>query len=460
MSIARRGYFPGWHSLTGMLVRTCPTCILHQRSHQRPQQAGLKPMHEFRPMAVIHADLVGPLPEGKNSRNQRGFQYILSVVDAATRYLWLLPIRHKTAECVAATLFDEVISRVSVLSSVLTDRGGEFIGEVVECLLKRLGISHLKMSAYHPQTDAKCERTHFSVHNIISKLIDYKHEKWPDLLGVVALVYNATVHVSTGYSPHELFYSFAPSCPLDAMVSTPASEPASNADEFALQTFERLQEATAFVWQFTGKGMQRMKQRYDVSVRPQSYDVGEKVLLYNPQKQKGQFAKWQTVWSGPYAVVKKLNDCNYSVKKGRGRPAVVHVDRMRKLPTSPDAESGERPLKDECPKTAESQSTNQIDENVSEGTNTHCVDSSSHADSVDRHAPIIHGNPDRDNVCTGGNLGNHRPKMSLSQGTDTATVTAAESAATSSEPRLASTARPARAPPARALLGTSTGLAG
>jgi len=91
-------------------------------------------------MAVIHADLVGPLPEGKNSRNQRGFQYILSVIDSATRYLWLLPICHKTAEYVAATLFDEVILRVSVPSTILTDQGGELTAEVVECLLKRLGI--------------------------------------------------------------------------------------------------------------------------------------------------------------------------------------------------------------------------------------------------------------------------------------------------------------------------------
>jgi len=458
MSLARRAYFPGWRSLTGLLVRTCPTCNLHQRSHQRPRQAGLKPIREFRPMAVIHADLVGPLSEGRNSQNQRRFQYILSVVDAATRYLWLLPIRHKTAECVAATLFDEVISRVSVPSSILTDQGGEFTGEVVECLLKRLGITHLKTSAYHPQTDAKCERTHFSMHNIISKLIDDKQDRWPDLLGVVALAYNATIHVSTGYSLHELFYSFAPSCPLDAMVSTPAPEPASNADEFALQTFERLQEATAFVRQFTGKGMQRMKQRYDVSVRPQSYAVGEKVLLYNPQKQKGRFAKWQTVWSGPYAVVKKLNDCNYSVKKGRSKPVVVHVDRMRKLPTPPDAEPAESSLLDSCPKAVEGQLTRQVDENNTEGTNTHCVDSPSHTDSVDRCTPIIHSNPDTDNVCTGGNLGNHRPEMSLSHGTDTAT--AAEFATTSREPRLASTTRPARAPSARALLGTSAGPAG
>jgi len=255
LALARRVYFPGWCLLTGMLVRNCSTCNLCQRDNQKPWQANLKPMREFRPMAVIHADLVGPLPEGKNSRGQWGFQYILSVVDSATRYLWLLPIRHKTAECVAATLFDEVISRVSVPSAILTDRGGEFLGEVVECLLKRLGISHLKTSAYHPETDAKCERIHLSIHNMITKMIDEKHKRWPDLLGTVALAYNATVHTTTGYSPHELFYYFAPSCPLEDVVSTPASDPATNADEFALQRFECLQEATAFVREYTGKNI-------------------------------------------------------------------------------------------------------------------------------------------------------------------------------------------------------------
>jgi len=262
----------------------------------------------------------------------------LSVVDSAIRYLWLLPIRHKTAECVAATLFDEVISRVSVPSTILTDQGGEFMAEVVECLLRRLGISHLRTSAYHPQTDAKCERVHFSIHNIITKLIDDKHERSPDLLGTVTLAYNATVHMSTGYSPHELFYSFAPSCPLDAMVSTPASDPLSSADEFALQVFERLQEAAAFVRYFTGKQMTRMKKYYDSSVKPVSYAEGEKVLVYNPKKKRGNFAKWAVSWHGPVVVQRKLNESNYVVRKGRGKCVVVHVNRMRKLPIPLDVE--------------------------------------------------------------------------------------------------------------------------
>jgi len=65
--------------------------------------------------------------------------------------------------------------------------------------------------------DARCKRVHFSVHNMDTKLVCDKHEKWPDLLGTVTLAYNAAVHSATGYSPPELFYSFAPACPLDAV---------------------------------------------------------------------------------------------------------------------------------------------------------------------------------------------------------------------------------------------------
>jgi len=61
----------------------------------------------------------------------------------------------------------------------------------------------------------------------------------------------------------------------------------------------------------------------------------------------------------------------------------------------------DRPSTDKCPKTAGNQPTNQVSETVTEGTNTHCVDSSSHADSVDRHATIVQAtdNPGRHDVC-------------------------------------------------------------
>jgi len=68
-----------------------------------------------------------------------------------------------------AKLFDDMISRVSVPSAILADRGSKFTREVMECVYKRLGITHLKTPVYHMQTDAKCECDHFSVHNVVNK---------------------------------------------------------------------------------------------------------------------------------------------------------------------------------------------------------------------------------------------------------------------------------------------------
>jgi len=133
-AFARCAYFPGWRPYVNLVVRNCTTCNKSQRSRQMPKQTALRPMREFRPMAVLHTDLVGPIPAGSNQKGQHGFQYILSVVDPATRYLWLIPLCNKTAETVANALYEDVIARTSVPSAILTDLGTEFTAEVLERL--------------------------------------------------------------------------------------------------------------------------------------------------------------------------------------------------------------------------------------------------------------------------------------------------------------------------------------
>jgi len=102
---------------------------------------------------------------------------------------------------------------------------------------------------------------------------------------------------------------------------------------------------------------------------------------------------------------------------------------------SHNAVLGERPLNDKCPKIAKSQSTNQVGEIITEGTNTHCVDRPSHADSVDRPKPIVQAtdNPDRCNVCPCCDPDTRDGLVSLSQSTE---VTVAESDKDAINPRV------------------------
>jgi len=88
-------------------------------------------------------------------------------------------------------------------------------------------------------------------------------------------------------------------------------EPVNNADEYALQARERLQEATRFVRSYTGKQIQRMKQNYDASVRPKRFEENDEVLLFDPVKKRGKYTKWSVTWVGPFQVKKRLNSCNY-----------------------------------------------------------------------------------------------------------------------------------------------------
>jgi len=91
LAVSSRAYFPAWRSFTHLVIRNCSVCNRLQWSKQPQKQTKLKPMTEFRPVAVLHADLVGPFPPGRNCQGQRGFQYILSVVDSATRCLSMAP---------------------------------------------------------------------------------------------------------------------------------------------------------------------------------------------------------------------------------------------------------------------------------------------------------------------------------------------------------------------------------
>ena len=133
---------------------------------------------------------------------------------------------------------------MSVPSCILPDQGNEFTGAVVQAVCDRLGIVRLHTSGYHSQTDSKAERVHFSVHNMIIKLLDGVNPAfWVDTLALTALAYNSTVHSTTEFCRHKLFYSFRPSCPLDVLVETSDKDAVHTADEYALQVAERMREA-------------------------------------------------------------------------------------------------------------------------------------------------------------------------------------------------------------------------
>jgi len=330
-AVARHAYFPGWCPYTKLIVRKCTVCNKSHRGGRMPRQTALRPMHEFRPMSVLHVDLVGPIPVGSNGKGQYGFQYILSVIDSATRYLWLILLQNKTAETVTNALYEDVIARTSVPSAVLTDLGKEFTAEILGRLYARLGTTRLCTSGYHPQCDSKCERVHCSVHDMLVKFIERNYRNWAAYLPGIYLAYNFSIHTATGYAPHELFYSLPPTCPFDAVVEAEQTEAVSNADQYALEATDRLKQAFQFVYEYSGHVADRMKSNYDAAIKPRHFDVGSFVLVYTPPKQQSHvYGKWKVAYQGPFRVKKRLNATNYIVKwSHKAKDFIVHGDHLR-----------------------------------------------------------------------------------------------------------------------------------
>ena len=97
-------------------------------------------------------DILGPLVKSSG-----GHSYILVVYEHATCFPEAFPLRTVTAPAVLRVLV-QLFSRVGIPDEILTDQGTNFTSRLMQLFHKQLGISAIKTTPYHPQTDGFVER--------------------------------------------------------------------------------------------------------------------------------------------------------------------------------------------------------------------------------------------------------------------------------------------------------------
>ena len=74
----------------------------------------------------------------------------------------------------------------------------------------------------------------------------------------------------------------------------------------------------------------RQKQYYDRRLFGKPYEIEDAVWLYNARRKPGIAPKLANRWEGPFLIIERLADVTYRIQKGpRGRPKVVHFDRLK-----------------------------------------------------------------------------------------------------------------------------------
>lgn len=124
------------------------------------------------PFHRIAMDMIRLLPPTKE-----GYQYILTVVDNGTRYPEAFPLKSTTSQDIAEGLVD-MFARTGIPQEILTDRGSNFCGELMEEFLKIFGIQHIKTSAYHPETNGMVEQYNATLKHGLQKNSERFRTEW------------------------------------------------------------------------------------------------------------------------------------------------------------------------------------------------------------------------------------------------------------------------------------------
>jgi hypothetical protein len=140
-----------WPGIRKYVRRYAQQCLSCQKSkvsrhvHLAPETIAIPRRH----FEHVHVDLVGPLPQSS------GFSYLFT-----TRWPEAIPLNSTAAADCAVALFSGWIQRFGVPSVITSDRGAQFTSNLWTALCTILAISHVKTTAYHPQSNGLVERFH------------------------------------------------------------------------------------------------------------------------------------------------------------------------------------------------------------------------------------------------------------------------------------------------------------
>ena len=186
-------------------IRQCPCCQVMSRL-KVPIRTHPFTCASYNPFEVIHLDHIGPL-----KKDDHGYEYILVLIDAFSRWIELFPTRSTTA-LETATCFSQYFGRFGAPEVVHTDRGPAFHNELIEQLLKLSGVEQSLTTAYSKEENAIVERANQEVlRHLNAILFDVRvHNAWSyDQLPMVQRIMNTVEKTTTGrlfYRVHDTLY--------------------------------------------------------------------------------------------------------------------------------------------------------------------------------------------------------------------------------------------------------------
>ncbi|KAA8491006.1 Transposon Ty3-I Gag-Pol polyprotein [Porphyridium purpureum] len=317
-------WWPGWTEDVRKFVRCCHECIARKAPPPR-RNAAMVQYSASRRFEIVGMDILTISPETRTGNIK-----VLVMMDAWTRWAVAVALPDEKAETVARSFLQTWLTVFGPPESILSDRGSNFVGEVITSLCARLGIRRLMTTAYHPQTNGRVERFNATLCKMLSAYVSASSRDWDRWLSVVTYAYNTSRHAATGFSPYEM------------MFGSPAKDWASMAGPRAVEGGQQPQDISAQLaraYRLAGNKMsenaERFARYYDRNIHrnKETFAEGDIVYVWCPSTRQGR--KLTKPWLGPFRITKR-NGVHAVVVSANGRDdaelhgQLVHVNRLHK----------------------------------------------------------------------------------------------------------------------------------
>lgn len=191
-----------WYGMYRDIKNYCASCIACNKNKQH--KTIKVPLQEVVKDQVIgsyiHVDIVGKLP-----LTLKKHAFILTILDAGSRFLQAIPLRNVESQTIINTLTN-YFSTFGYCKELVMDNARYFRSAVMKEYCKALGVNPHFCSTYKGSSNGLLESTHKHLKSSIQAMSENTTE-WDIRLPFFVLSYNTSKNRSTGVRPDMLFFA-------------------------------------------------------------------------------------------------------------------------------------------------------------------------------------------------------------------------------------------------------------
>ena len=314
--IRQKYFWPNLFKEIYQYVSSCTTCQTRslQKIRQPLQETDIPPY----PMAKLSLDLSGPYPTTLSNN-----KYIIAFVDWFSGWPEAFAVPDKTADTVAHLLIEEIFPRFGCPLQIVTDNGSENVNKVVRETLESLNIHHVLTSVYHPQSNAKVERFHRTLHDVLSKKLSENQQTWDLYLNQALAAIRFNISVASKFSPFFLLYNRDVVLPIDNLLKPRRKYQGEELHQIALQEQHK---SFTLVRRYLKQAKKRQAKYADKGTKQVEFQINDPVYYKNNQRKGKLDCKWKPF----YRIIERKGPATYVIKNQlNGSTCKVHAEMLR-----------------------------------------------------------------------------------------------------------------------------------